>query len=112
MAVSGPSGGIEVCPIKKITSYPCPACGSTKSVLALSRGSFRAAWFHNPFGFIILPIMTITPFWVLFDWFRKRKSLWLFYTGLETLLKKKALAIPLIILALLNWGWNIIKHNL
>ncbi|MDD6203708.1 MAG: DUF2752 domain-containing protein [Firmicutes bacterium] len=36
------------CPIRFITSEPCPACGVTRSLLALLRLDFAAAAYYNP----------------------------------------------------------------
>ncbi len=42
------------CPIKKLTGIPCPACGSTRAVLALLRGDFKAYLSFNPFAVPLL----------------------------------------------------------
>lgn len=36
------------CPIRFITSEPCPGCGVTRSLLALLRLDFAAAAYYNP----------------------------------------------------------------
>lgn len=100
---------VEVCLIKQITNIPCPSCGSTRSVLALLHGELVQSVLINPFGLIIVFIMVVTPVWILMDIVTKRQSLYHFYHKMENVLKKPQFAIPLILLVILNWIWNIIK---
>ena len=105
------SGGAMhvVCPIKLATGVPCPSCGTTGSTMAILEGDFLAALTLNPFGFIVTAIMLITPTWIIYDIVTRRDSLLLFYKGLEQKLKKPRTALPLILLVLVNWIWNITK---
>jgi hypothetical protein len=54
--------------------------------------------------------MLILPFWVVFDIVSKRQTFYEAYNKMETVLKQKKVAIPLIILVVLNWIWNIYKE--
>ena len=101
---------IEVCFIKKATNLPCPSCGATRSVISLLNGEFSKAIYTNPLGFIIIIIITILPFWIIIDLIIKKKTLFKSYKKIEALLKNKIVFIPLIILLLTNWIWNIIKR--
>lgn len=56
--------------------------------------------------------MLLSPLWILIDWMRHSNSLWLVYTAVENWTKKRFIAIPLIILVLMNWLWNIAKHSI
>jgi len=103
------SNPVEVCLIKQLTNIPCPSCGSTRSVLSLMHGEFVQSVLINPFGLIIAFIMIVTPFWILLDLVAKSQSLYNFYHKMEDVLKKPKFAIPLILLVILNWIWNIIK---
>ncbi len=103
------SSPAEVCLIKHATNIPCPSCGSTRAVLALSRGDFFTAIFINPLGIVVGLIMLITPIWLLLDIAAKSDSLFKFYLKTEHNLRKPLVAIPLIALVLLNWAWNITK---
>ena len=103
------SKSIEVCLIKHATNIPCPSCGSTKAVISLIEGNFFKALSINPFGIIIAAIMLITPLWILFDVASKRQSLYDFYKRTEFFLKKPSVAIPLVLLVVINWIWNITK---
>jgi hypothetical protein len=105
------SGEIEpgVCLFKRITSFPCPSCGSTRSVLSLLKGDIWSALFWNPFGLILMLILVISPLWVLFDTLFKKASFFNFYTNTELLFRRKGVAIFAILLVLMNWIWNIYK---
>jgi hypothetical protein len=105
-----PVTDLSFCPVKELTGYPCPACGSTRSVTALIRGDIARAWYWNPFGFIILIIMMVSPVWVLMDLIKKKSSFHTFYLRMESALQYKWISIPAILLVLSNWIWNLIKH--
>jgi hypothetical protein len=98
-----------VCLFKRITGIPCPSCGSTRSVLSILKGDFIGALLLNPFGIIIMSILILAPLWILFDVVSKRDSLLQVYNRTELILNRKWIAIPLILLVILNWIWNIYK---
>jgi len=99
----------EVCIIKHLTNIPCPSCGSTRSVQSLMSGNFFQSLYINPMGLIISCIMIVTPIWILMDVTTRGNTLLRFYERTEYFLKKPMVAIPLILIVLLNWIWNIIK---
>jgi hypothetical protein len=96
--------------IKNATGYPCPSCGSTRAVQALYKGDLIGSFLFNPFGIIVSIALLILPFWIGIDLAMKRKSFYLAYNKMEAVLKQKKIAIPLIILVVLNWIWNIYKE--
>ena len=98
-----------VCLIKRITGVPCPSCGSTRSVLSILKGNFADAIFWNPFGILIMIILLIAPLWMVYDLASQNDSLYRFYIRAELFLKRTWIAIPAILLVLLNWVWNIAK---
>jgi hypothetical protein len=98
-----------VCILKKTTGIPCPSCGSTRSMLSLIHGDIAAAWFWNPFGFLILAGLLVVPLWLTHDVIRKQRTLMSAYRSIETLVQRKFVAWPLVIVVLLNWFWNIYK---
>lgn len=102
--------GTHACLFKTITNIPCPSCGATRSIILLFHGEFLKALMLNPIGIIVAGIMLIAPFWICFDILTKQKTLMNFYLQLEIYLKNAFIAIPLVVLILLNWGWNIIKE--
>jgi hypothetical protein len=98
-----------LCLVKHITGVPCPSCGSTRSVMALINGNLAEAMYINPFGFIIAAFMLLVPIWLALDFLLHRKSLYDFYCRSEIFLRKPKVAVPLIIMVLINWIWNITK---
>jgi hypothetical protein len=104
------NGQISVCMIKNATGYPCPSCGTTRAVQALFKGDLIRSLMLNPFGIIGSLGLLILPFWIGIDLATKRKSFYMAYIKMETVLKQKKVAIPLIILVVLNWIWNIYKE--
>jgi hypothetical protein len=108
---SGPgvNDSTPVCLFKLVTNVPCPTCGATRSVLAITNGDFINAVLINPLGYLIACIMTILPIWTAFDFISKRNSLQLAYKKAEGYLRKPNVAVPLILLVILNWIWNISK---
>lgn len=100
---------IGVCLIKHVTNIPCPSCGSTRSVLSLFHGNFKQAIYWNPLGILLVLIMIIVPIWIIFDYFAKKETLLKAYLKTETFLKNKKIALPLIMMMMINWIWNIIK---
>ena len=100
---------VGVCILKHVTNLPCPSCGSTRSVISLFTGNFLEAFRINPLGYVVVIIMLFTPLWITFDIITKRKTLVAFYQKSEIFLKRPHVAIPLILLIIINWIWNITK---
>lgn len=100
---------LHACWIKQATGIPCPSCGSTRSAMALMNGEFFSAISINPIGIILLAGLLLLPFWMLFDKLSGKQSLPDFYLKAERTLRQPKIAIPLIILVLMNWAWNIAK---
>ena len=101
---------VRVCLFKQLTSIPCPSCGTTRSVISLTQGNFEQALLINPLGYLIAAIMLLTPLWIAFDLATKGSSLFKSYQKTEALLKTPRFAIPLILLIIANWIWNITKN--
>ena len=100
---------VEVCLIKHATNIPCPSCGSTRSIISLTKGNFVEAFDLNPIGYLVALIMLISPVWIISDVIFKKNSLFKCYQIIENHLKKPKYAIPLILLVIINWIWNITK---
>jgi hypothetical protein len=101
---------LTVCPMKIIAGVPCPSCGTTRSVERILHGHFMEAMVINPFGCIAFAFLIVAPLWILLDLFQKSSSFFLFYQRIEKTLQAQTVYIPLIILCLLNWYWNIMKE--
>lgn len=99
-----------VCLFKKVTTVPCPSCGTTRSVMQLLRGNSISAILINPLGIIVGLIMVIAPLWISYDLIQKKQSFYTTYLKIESTLRKRKVAIVLIVLVLANWIWNIKKN--
>ena len=99
-----------VCLFKHVTGIPCPSCGSTRSAISLLKGDFAGAIFWNPFGILILFILIVSPVWIIYDLIGRKETLFNFYIRSELFIKRKWIAIPAILLVLINWIWNITKN--
>jgi len=98
-----------VCLFKKVTSFPCPSCGTTRSVIFLTKGEFYRALMTNPFGIIVAFLMIIVPVWITFDAISNKQTLFKYYHKTEKFIRTRWVAILLILLVLGNWVWNIKK---
>lgn len=99
----------SICLLKHFTNIPCPSCGSTRSLLSILNGNFSEGFYLNPLGYILLVIMITAPIWIIYDWISNSQSLLIFYKKTEQFLSQKTVAIPTILLVLINWAWNIYK---
>tara|TARA_B110000091_G_scaffold167086_1_gene178777 strand:- start:46582 stop:46998 length:417 start_codon:yes stop_codon:yes gene_type:complete len=103
------NNSVNACLIKHLTNIPCPSCGSSRSVISLLNGDFIVALNFNPIGYIVALIMLVAPVWIIMDIIKKTNSLFNFYLKTENYLKRLKIAIPLILLVIINWIWNITK---
>ncbi|MDP5097171.1 MAG: DUF2752 domain-containing protein [Flavobacterium sp.] len=99
-----------VCLFKKVTTIPCPSCGTTRSVLQLSHGNLLSAILLNPFGILVALIMLVAPFWISYDLVQKKETFYTIYLKTESILRKRKVAFVLIVLVIANWIWNIKKN--
>ncbi|MDP4204480.1 MAG: DUF2752 domain-containing protein [Bacteroidota bacterium] len=107
---NNPKFGVSACIFKDITGIPCPSCGVTRTILTLSKGQVWEALQINPLGILLGVFLLLFPLWIGYDLIRRKSSFLHYYLNAEELLKKKIIAIPAVILILLNWIWNIYKH--
>lgn len=47
------------CMVKALTGYDCPGCGSQRMFHALLHGDIAAAWRHNAFLLLALPVIIL-----------------------------------------------------
>lgn len=52
--------GPVLCPFRRLTGLPCPACGLTRSWVALGHGDLPAAFGDNAFGPLFLLVAAVT----------------------------------------------------
>ncbi|MBR5467065.1 MAG: DUF2752 domain-containing protein [Bacteroidaceae bacterium] len=99
------------CLSKQFLHIPCPSCGTTRSVIAILNGDLLSALLINPIGYLAGIGLAAIPLWITFDCITRKDSLFVAYNTTLAHIKKKHTYIPLIILVILNWIWNIIKYS-
>jgi hypothetical protein len=100
-------GAIGACMFRNVTGIPCPSCGTTHSVISIINGHFMDAAAENPLGFLVALMLILFPGWIIFDLITRKKSFFVFYLKMETILRRKWIAYPAIIFILINWIVNI-----
>lgn len=102
--------GLRLCFFHLLTGYPCPSCGTTRSVVLLMGGSIYQALLINPLGFIAATGLVIFPLLLLHDAITQKTLLANFYHRSERFVRQPIIAGLLILLLLSNWVWNIYKE--
>jgi hypothetical protein len=52
------SGLFPPCPVRYLTGWYCPGCGSLRALHQLLHGNLRAAWAMNPLTVVLLPFLS------------------------------------------------------
>jgi len=100
----------SVCLFKEVTGLPCPSCGTTRSLLLLMNGEFRASLLMNPLGLLLAAAIVVIPVWIAVDVLRRNDSFFRRYVQMEQLLlRNRPLAVAAAAIVALNWFWNIAK---
>ncbi len=97
------------CFLKSLTGIPCVSCGITRSVIHILHGHIIEAMLINPLGLLACLVLIIAPFWVVYDFVKRKDTLPNSIRNAEALLRTQKIYLPLIVLGLLNWYWNIEK---
>ena len=105
-ASAGGSSG-TVCPFKLITGFACPACGSTRAVLALFEG--RDPLQYNPVGLVTLAAGALALVLMLRDLATGSDALLRAWSRVEALFRRPAVAVAGVALLALNWIWTLAK---
>lgn len=101
--------GLQICVLKNTVGLACPSCGTTRSILHLLHGDFSSAVLLNPFGIFAFIGFMVVPFWLLYDYFNSKRTLWTIYIYCISSFQNKKFTFLVILLVLLNWIWNIQK---
>jgi hypothetical protein len=52
------SGVFPPCPVRYLTGWYCPGCGSLRAIHQLLHGNVHAAWAMNPLAILFLPFIS------------------------------------------------------
>lgn len=92
------------CIFKTVTGISCPACGMTRSFLAIFHFDFLTAIYHNLLGIPLFIFLIYFSFMLLKDFFQNRFT---FISNLLIFLEKNAFLI--IVLLLISFLFNNLK---
>ena len=95
------------CLFKLLTGIPCPACGSTRAVLALLRGEDALA--YNPLGIITFAVALLTLVALSRDLVTGSDSLFLYWRRAEQFVRQPWVAAAGIAALTSNWMWTIAR---
>lgn len=108
LALDSAAGGtLTVCPCKLLTGIPCPACGSTRAILALFHGEGVLA--YNPLGVVTLALAVFAGVVLCRDLATGSDNLYRAWRRMEQLLRRPPVASAGIALLAGNWLWTISK---
>lgn len=98
--VNPDSGWMPRCPVKMLSGWDCPGCGSQRALHALLNGDFAGAWQSNAMMIIMVPIAVAA---VLAEMFPRRLS------RLHRMITAPAvIAILLVAIAAWTFGRNLL----
>ena len=94
--------GLAACAFKIRTGLPCPSCGYTTAFTYFAHGNFVASFYTQPMG-ALLALVSAVAVWIGF---------YIAFTGrpvhrLFGLLSSRYYLMPILIFALVSWGWKI-----
>lgn len=99
------------CLTKQFLHVPCPSCGTTRSLMCILNGEWTEALTTNPLGYLAATLLLVTPAWICLDLILDTDSLWRTYNTTISLIQRRAVYVPLVMLLLANWIWNIMKFT-
>lgn len=96
-----------VCPFKLATGFACPACGSTRAVLALFEGKDPLQ--YNPVGLVTLAVGAIALMLMMRDLATGSDRLLRVWGRAEAMIRRPPVAIAGMALLGGNWIWTLSK---
>lgn len=99
--------GLTPCPFKLVTGVACPACGSTRAVLALFEGADPLQ--YNPVGLFTLAVASVALVLMLADLVRGTDMLLRAWSRAEQWVRRPSLAVTGVAVLAGNWIWTISK---
>jgi hypothetical protein len=100
-------GAFTVCPFKLVTGVACPACGSTRAVLAAFQAENPLD--YNPLGLVTVGLMALVLAALAKDLLTGSDGLYRAWLRAERALRQPANATLAVALIGSNWIWTISK---
>ncbi|WP_232017083.1 DUF2752 domain-containing protein [Gordonia insulae] len=101
LAPSTLARGPELCPFARMTGLPCPACGFTRSWVAMGHGDVAGAFAVNAFGPVFMLVAVIAT----------AVALWALLTGRPVTERlRRVMTSPVALAVLVVWfGYGIVR---
>jgi hypothetical protein len=99
--------GLTPCPFKLVTGIACPACGSTRAVLALLEG--RNPLQYNPIGVVTFAVAVVALALMVRDLARGSDRLLREWDRAERWVRRPPVAVAVTAVLAANWAWTISK---
>lgn len=94
---------VSVCVFKTITSFPCPACGTTRGMAFLFQGHVFDALKCNLNLLFIVPFAVLYPVCLLSDKLFRTHYVIHYYLRLRLLLNKKQVFLSFVLFEIMVW---------
>ena len=98
--------GYGVCLFKTIFGIDCPACGITRSVMAMFNGSMTEAFRFHPAGPVVLGIVGIITLYLAIVLFTKHKGM----NWWKEVKAYRVLEGVVVIALLVSWSWKLLTN--
>ena len=93
----------NTCIFRRVTTIPCPSCGTVHSIVSILHGDLRKAFSENLMGFFGILLVAIVPYWILADMALGRETFYSFYLKTEKLLKIRWVLFSILTLIFVIW---------
>jgi hypothetical protein len=97
--------GLSQCAWLERTGLPCPSCGMTTSFAWFVRGNFLASFYVQPMGAVLAALCGMTIWGGAYIAITGRPA-----HRLLSSLSGRYHVLPLLVFAILAWGWKIFIH--
>lgn len=99
------SGVWKGCLMKQFFHIPCPACGSTRAIVALLHGHLQESLAWNPLGIVLFVLLLLLTVVLPYDGLRQRRCLYSLFLRVDAYLHRKAVFILFAGAIIVNWWW-------
>lgn len=100
-------GELTPCPFKLVTGFACPACGSTRAVLALLEGKDPLQ--YNPIGLVTFAVAVVALALMVNDLARGSDRLLRAWEMAERWVRSPPVAVAGTAVLAANWAWTLSK---
>jgi hypothetical protein len=97
--------GLPACNFLRTTGLPCPSCGMTTSFAWFAKGNIVASAYVQPMGMILALLAAVCGWGGAYIAFSGRPA-----HRLLRMLPARYTLLPLLLFAVLAWGWKILIH--